>query len=119
MKLDAVGFPLHEGVIVPLGFAPPNTSIDQVVTITGHTDSLPFNRSSGYSNWELSADRANATRRVLVGTGVNPSRLERISGLADTEPLTPEAPDAPQNRRIDILLAYPDPALKLPAPSGP
>ncbi|WP_109468067.1 flagellar motor protein MotB [Albibacillus kandeliae] len=89
------------------------------VTITGHTDSLPFNRSSGYSNWELSADRANATRRVLVGTGVNPSRLERISGLADTEPLTPEAPDAPQNRRIDILLAYPDPALKLPAPSGP
>ena len=81
------------------------------VNIAGHTDSLPFSRESGYSNWELSADRANATRRILVGTGVSPARIERISGLADTVPLTPETPDAPQNRRIDILLVYPDPAL--------
>ena len=85
------------------------------VTISGHTDSLPFSRESGYSNWELSADRANATRRVLVGTGVSPARVERISGLADTVPLTPDAPDAPQNRRIDILLVYPEPTLSNPA----
>lgn len=81
------------------------------LTITGHTDSVPFTRQAGYSNWELSADRANATRRVLVDTGVSPARVSRISGLADTVPLTPETPDAPQNRRIGILLAYPDPAL--------
>ena len=87
------------------------------ITISGHTDSLPFTRSSGYTNWELSADRANATRRVLLGTGINPRRVERISGLADTVPLTPEAPDGPLNRRIDILLAYPDPALGA-LPSG-
>lgn len=86
------------------------------VNISGHTDSVPFSRQSGYSNWELSADRANATRRILVGTGVSPARIERISGLADTVPLTPATPDAPQNRRIDILLVYPDPAL---VPHGP
>tara|TARA_Y100000815_G_scaffold274582_1_gene309180 strand:+ start:714 stop:1718 length:1005 start_codon:yes stop_codon:yes gene_type:complete len=83
------------------------------LSIAGHTDSVPFSAQSGYSNWELSADRANATRRVLVDTGVSPARIDRISGMADTVPLTPEAPDAPQNRRIDILLAYPDPALEM------
>lgn len=82
------------------------------LTISGHTDSVPFLRTSGYSNWELSADRANATRRVLISTGVNPTRVQQIAGLADTKPLTPESPDAPLNRRIDILLAYPDPALQ-------
>ena len=79
------------------------------VTISGHTDAVPFSRASGYSNWELSADRANATRRVLVSNGINPARIERISGMADTKLLSPDTPEAPQNRRIDILLAYPDP----------
>ena len=81
------------------------------LTISGHTDSIPFTRQSGYSNWELSADRANATRRVLVSTGVSPSRVQQVAGLADTKPLTPDTPDAPPNRRIDITLAYPDPLL--------
>ncbi|MCB1342132.1 MAG: OmpA family protein [Pseudooceanicola sp.] len=84
------------------------------LTISGHTDSVPFLRSSGYSNWELSADRANATRRVLIENGVSPARIEQIAGLADTKPLLPETPSAPTNRRIDIKLAYPDPALALP-----
>ena len=52
------------------------------IVITGHTDAVPFANSQGYSNWELSADRANATRRVLIDTGVSPSRIKRISGLA-------------------------------------
>ncbi|MWD28457.1 OmpA family protein [Aquicoccus sp. SCR17] len=81
------------------------------VEITGHTDSLPFTRRAGYSNWELSADRANATRRVLVDTGVSPARIARISGLADTAPLLPDQPEAAENRRIGILVHYPDPAL--------
>ncbi|MFC4669555.1 flagellar motor protein MotB [Seohaeicola nanhaiensis] len=80
------------------------------LTISGHTDSVPFQRNAGYSNWELSADRANATRRVLLATGVSPSRVQQIAGLADTKPLLPDRPDAALNRRIDILLAYPDPA---------
>ena len=78
------------------------------ITIAGHTDSVPFTRASGYSNWELSTDRANATRRVLVGTGVSPARLRSVTGLADTAPLVSTAPEAPQNRRIDILLVYPE-----------
>ncbi len=77
------------------------------ITISGHTDSVPYTRAGTYSNWELSADRANATRRVLVDTGVNPARISRISGLADTAPLDGEHPDAPENRRISVTLQYP------------
>jgi chemotaxis protein MotB len=90
------------------------TEMTYPITISGHTDAVPFARSSGYSNWELSADRANATRRILVNSGINPARIESISGMADTLLLTPDQPDAPENRRIDILLAYPDPLLRTP-----
>ena len=64
------------------------------IVITGHTDAVPFASNLGYSNWELSADRANATRRVLIDTGVAPARIRRISGLASTEPLNPADPEA-------------------------
>ena len=77
------------------------------ISISGHTDSVPYTRAGTYSNWELSADRANATRRVLVDTGVNSTRITRISGLADTVPLDPEDPMAPENRRISVTLQYP------------
>ncbi|WP_353475725.1 flagellar motor protein MotB (plasmid) [Salipiger sp. H15] len=80
------------------------------ITISGHTDSVPYSRAGTYSNWELSADRANATRRVLVDTGVNPARITRISGLADTAPLEPSNPEAPENRRISVTLQYPQAA---------
>lgn len=79
------------------------------IVITGHTDAVPFANSQGYSNWELSADRANATRRVLIDTGVSPSRIKRISGLADTDLLNKEDPEAAENRRISVLLSYPEP----------
>lgn len=79
------------------------------IVITGHTDAVPFANSQGYSNWELSADRANATRRVLIDTGVSPSRIKRISGMADTDLLNTEEPEAAENRRINVLLSYPEP----------
>lgn len=79
------------------------------IVITGHTDAVPFANSQGYSNWELSADRANATRRVLIDTGVSPSRIRRISGLADTDLLNTEDPEAAENRRINVMLSYPEP----------
>lgn len=79
------------------------------IVITGHTDAVPFANSQGYSNWELSADRANATRRVLIDTGVSPARIKRISGLADTDLLNKEEPTAAENRRINVLLSYPEP----------
>ncbi|OWU83180.1 chemotaxis protein MotB [Oceanicola sp. 22II-s10i] len=85
--------------------------MEHTLTVSGHTDSVPYSKSGGYSNWELSADRANATRRVLTDTGVNPSRFTRISGLADTAPLDPEHPDAAENRRISVTINYPEPTL--------
>ncbi|GAA6150347.1 MULTISPECIES: flagellar motor protein MotB [Paracoccaceae] len=88
------------------------------IVITGHTDAVPFTNSVGYSNWELSADRANATRRVLIDTGVSPSRIKRISGLASTEPLNAANPEAAENRRISVLLAYPEPPRPEDLPQG-
>lgn len=88
------------------------------VVISGHTDAVPFSRRTGYGNWELSADRANATRRVMVASGVSPSRVARISGLADTKPLNAGNPEAPENRRISVLLEYPDPGLQAAQPAA-
>jgi len=77
------------------------------LAISGHTDSLPYAEGVNYSNWELSADRANATRRALAEKGVDPRRITRVSGFAETDPIVGLEPDAPQNRRIAILLQYP------------
>ena len=88
------------------------------LAITGHTDSVPFTGRAEYGNWELSADRANATRRELLNAGVAEGRISRVSGLADTMPLNATAPDAPENRRITMLLIYPDPVVAGGAPTG-
>ncbi len=74
------------------------------VAITGHTDSTPYPVAGKYSNWELSSDRANASRREFMADGVPADRISRISGLADQEPLDPKDSAAPQNRRISIVL---------------
>jgi chemotaxis protein MotB len=76
----------------------------QAVSISGHTDALPFRGSSGYSNWELSADRANAVRRALVGSGVPEGRIARVIGKAANELLLPDQPEAPGNRRMTVVL---------------
>lgn len=76
------------------------------VVISGHTDAVPFADSANYDNWDLSSDRANATRRVFVGTGVSQDRIVRVSGLADTDLLVPENPKDPSNRRISIMVQY-------------
>lgn len=75
------------------------------IVITGHTDSAPYTAANGYSNWELSADRANSVRRAIVSMGVEPNRIVRVSGVADTSPLDGSSPDAPENRRVSIEIA--------------
>jgi len=72
--------------------------------ISGHTDDSPFIDPTGYSNWELSADRALASRRVLLSAGIEPDRIEAIIGKAGVEPLITDDPNDPRNRRIDIVL---------------
>ncbi len=74
------------------------------ITIHGHTDSTPFHSSKGYDNWDLSTDRANASRRALVEAGLNPDKISSVVGKADREPLFPESPNAAENRRISIVL---------------
>ncbi|MTJ82413.1 MAG: OmpA family protein [Telmatospirillum sp.] len=78
--------------------------LPEKIAISGHTDSTPFSSSSGYTNWELSADRALATRRTLLSSGVPQSRVDRVVGRADTEPLNTQNSADPRNRRITIVL---------------
>jgi chemotaxis protein MotB len=74
------------------------------LAISGHTDSTPYVGADGRSNWELSSDRANAARRVLVENGIDPAHVQNVVGRADTDPFIKENPQDPQNRRISITL---------------
>ncbi len=74
------------------------------ISVTGHTDSSPFPAGSRRDNWDLSTERANESRGVLVSVGVNDLRISRVVGLADRDPLAPENPKDPKNRRISIVL---------------
>ncbi|ABC22643.1 OmpA/MotB [Rhodospirillum rubrum ATCC 11170] len=74
------------------------------ISISGHTDAPPYSDPSGYGNWELSADRALASRRVLLANGLKEDRVDRVVGKAETEPLLADDPKAPSNRRIAITL---------------
>lgn len=79
--------------------------LPQDISITGHTDSTRFAGGDlGYTNWELSADRANATRRALIELGVPANRLARVVGSADQDPLDASDPASSKNRRIAIVL---------------
>ena len=73
------------------------------VAISGHTDSRPYSGARNYTNWELSTDRANTARRLMVQAGLSIDQIAEVSGKADTEPLTQDG-FAPQNRRISITL---------------
>jgi chemotaxis protein MotB len=81
-------------------------SLPYPVSIEGHTDSLPY-RSSTYSNWDLSTERALAAKRILESFELNPDRLAKIAGYADKIPLIKDNPRDPRNRRISILLLIP------------
>jgi chemotaxis protein MotB len=75
------------------------------VSLSGHTDATPYaNRERGYSNWELSADRANASRRELVAGGMDDAKMLRVVGLASSVPFGSAQPLDPVNRRISIIV---------------
>jgi len=75
------------------------------LSVSGHTDAIKYRGGgTGYTNWELSADRANAARRTLIDAGLEPKRIALVQGKADTEPLVEDEPDNPRNRRISIVL---------------
>lgn len=74
------------------------------ISISGHTDAKPYASKNGYTNWELSTDRANATRRELIEDGLFPDRIASVVGRAEKDPLLPQSPESDQNRRISIML---------------
>lgn len=74
------------------------------VALEGHTDSKQYVNRNSYSNWELSADRANAARRILEQNGVDPAKVSEVRGFADTHPRYPDRPADPANRRIAIVV---------------
>lgn len=92
------------------------TKLPNKMVISGHTDAVPFSKSAGYDNWDLSSDRANAMRRVLIQSGVTHERITRVSGMADKQLLKADAPKDPSNRRIEVLLAYQKPVTADAAP---
>jgi len=86
-----------------LKIAPVIARLPGKLSISGHTDASPF-RGNDRSNWELSSERANATRRLLVENGVDEARLSSVTGNADRDPLLPADPFAAANRRIAITV---------------
>ncbi|HYM30166.1 MAG TPA: flagellar motor protein MotB [Candidatus Cybelea sp.] len=74
------------------------------ISISGHTDATPYRTENGYGNWELSTDRANASRRVLIDSGLAQDRIKQVVGRADQDPLVAKDPLDPTNRRIAIVL---------------
>ncbi|MDO9437949.1 flagellar motor protein MotB [Hydrogenophaga sp.] len=79
--------------------------VENRIALAGHTDATPYgNGDRGYSNWELSADRANASRRELVAGGLPDNKLRRVEGLASSRLLKVEQPTDPINRRISIVV---------------
>ncbi len=85
--------------------APVLNGVDNRIALSGHTDAAPYlNGERGYSNWELSADRANASRRELVAGGMDERKIVRVVGLASSALLERSDPLHPANRRISIVV---------------
>jgi chemotaxis protein MotB len=79
--------------------------VENKISLDGHTDRAPYsNAARGYSNWELSSDRANASRRELVAAGMPDDKLARVVGLASSSLLDAQDPLSPTNRRISITV---------------
>ena len=74
------------------------------LSVEGHTDAAPYTSSNGYSNWELSADRANEARKIMQASGLRQNQVSEIRGYADQQLRKPDDPANPSNRRISIIV---------------
>ncbi|SNB61350.1 chemotaxis protein MotB [Arboricoccus pini] len=107
---NAPMFPLGSDVMYPLAgkllgvVAKAITKLPNAISIRGHTDDRPYGAGSGYDNWRLSSDRANAARIAMVQQGLSPERVADVIGKAAGQPLADTLPDNPRNRRLSIIL---------------
>ncbi|MYM66575.1 flagellar motor protein MotB [Pseudoduganella sp. FT55W] len=94
--------PYTKEILHEIGFV--LNDVPNRIGLSGHTDSTPYMSETGYSNWELSADRANASRRELIAGGMNDAKVLRVVGLASAVNLDKADPFNPINRRISIVV---------------
>ncbi|NYE59303.1 chemotaxis protein MotB [Duganella sp. 1224] len=94
--------PYTKDILHEIGFV--LNDVPNRITLSGHTDSTPYMSDAGYSNWELSADRANASRRELIVGGMQDAKVLRVVGLASAINLDKADPFNPINRRISIVV---------------
>jgi len=74
------------------------------VELEGHTETNQNPKREDFGPWEITTDRANATRRKMIDNGVGPSQIRKVAGYADTQPVEGKAPTDPINRRVSVLL---------------
>jgi chemotaxis protein MotB len=81
-------------------------TVPNLISIEGHTDARAYAPASGYGNWELSADRANAARRLMERAGLRTGQVSQVRGFADRQLRVPGDPLDPSNRRISVIVHY-------------
>ncbi len=113
---DEAGLFFHSGNAEPSGpgqellvkLAQELGKLQNRIYLEGHTDSKPFSSDKGYSNWELSADRANSARRLMQQNGIRLNQVAQVRGFADQYLRRPDNPAHPGNRRVSIIVGYPE-----------
>jgi chemotaxis protein MotB len=117
---DAASARVKPGAASLLGqIAKELTKLPNKIVIEGHTDSRPLSRGDAYTNWELSADRANSARRVLASAGLNDGRISQVRGYAATQPRDTADPMHFSNRRVSIVVVFKNEQKELGKPPAP
>ena len=98
--------PSENGKQILLSLAQEMGKLPNNIVIEGHTDSKPFSNGGAYTNWELSADRANSARRIMEDNGIRAGQMKQIRGFADQQLRKPEDPTNTGNRRISVIVQY-------------
>jgi chemotaxis protein MotB len=105
---SGVGEPTSSGKELLIKLAEEVGKLPNKILIEGHTDAKPFSKSGSYGNWELSAERANAARRVMQQNGVGAGQVMQVRGFADQHLRKPKQPTDSSNRRISLIVQYLD-----------
>jgi chemotaxis protein MotB len=103
---SGVAAPTGDGKEILIKLAEELGKLPNTVSIEGHTDSKPFASTNGYTNWELSADRANMARRLMQQSGIGPKQVSQVRGYADQRLRKVTDPEDPSNRRISVIVQY-------------
>ncbi len=100
--------PTDQGKALLVQLATELGRLPNTIVIEGYTDAKPYQGQNAYSNWELSADRANAARRLMQESGLRADQVKQVRGFADQRLRTPKDPEAPSNRRVSVIVQYRD-----------